>query len=384
MNMKQNEQTTAGADVNLVGYAFAKETQGYNSGVRIATALAKNIASPKILSLFDGEEIAERNLELSDDARQILLTRKGKPVSLTPKQRQLTNVLSDYLDRDNGKDIQNFIAWTERVEEYGLKAAGEQPNPIARTIYLKDIVKDMYGRYDKEKILRLRKEMDALKDTTQVMVLGKQQLRVEASIIMRDISMADESLEEHGLDYYRIVYGSVFLWNKNKRFAIRPDNLYIEWNKKGSILNTEIGSVLYSTIQAILWPYWRAADNARIAVAVNAKKNKLTPTQRRQEEAERVLNALTYEENVSTIKNRLETDYDSTRQYRAKFRTDLNKVFDMLKTLGMITDGYLVKAPKGQDKAIFVISEQLRERAKGERLLPKTKTTDEEKEDLLQ
>lgn len=32
------------------------------------TKVAKNIASPKILSLFDGEEIAERNLELSDDA----------------------------------------------------------------------------------------------------------------------------------------------------------------------------------------------------------------------------------------------------------------------------------------------------------------------------
>lgn len=369
--MKQNEQTTAGADVNLVSYAFAKEKQGHNSGVRTATALAKNIASPKILSLFDGEEIAERNLELSDDARQILLTRKGKPVSLTPKQRQLTNVLSDYLDRDNGQDIQNFITWTERVEDYGLKAAGEAPAPIARTIHLKDIVKDMYGRSKKEQIVKLRKEMDELINTTQVMILGKQQIRVEASIIMRDISIRDESPEERGLDYYRIVYGSVFLWNKNKRFGIRPNNLYIEWNKKGSILNTEIGSVLYSTIQAILWPYWRAADKARIAVAAKAKKDKLTPTQRQQEEAERVLNALTYEENVSTIKNRLEIDYDSTKQYRAKFKTDLNKVFDMLKTLGMISDGYLVKASKGQYKAIFVISEQLREKAKGKRLLPK-------------
>lgn len=37
----------------------------------------------------------------------------------------------------------------------------------------------------------------------------------------------------------------------------------------------------------------------------------------------------------------------------------------------MISDGYLVKAPKGQYKAIFVISEQLREKAKGEHLLPK-------------
>ena len=73
-----------------------------------------------------------------------------------------------------------------------------------------------------------------------------------------------------------------------------------------------------------------------------------------------------------------------TIQYKAKFKTDINKVFDMLKTLGMITDGYLVKAPKGQDKAIFVISEQLREKAKGERLLPKHKEADEEKEDPQQ
>lgn len=382
--MKQNRQTTAGAGVKGVGFIFNKEAQRHNSGVRTATALAKSIASPKILGLFDGEEIAERNLELTDNAKQILLTRKGKPVSLTPKQRQLVNILSDYLDRDSGQDIQNFIGWSEKVEEYGLQAAGEAPAPIARTIHLKDIVKDMYGRSKKEQIVKLRKEMDALINTTQVMVLGKQQIRVEASIIMRDISIRDDSPEERGLDFYRIVYGSVFLWNKNKRFGVRPDNLYIEWNKKGSILNTEIGSVLYSTIQAILWSYWRAADKARIAVAAEAKKNKLTPEQRKQAEAERVLNALSYEENVSTIKKRLETDYDSTKQYKAKFKTDINKVFDMLKTLGMITDGYLVKAPKGQDKAIFVISEQLREKTKGERLLPKPESTDEEKEDLQQ
>lgn len=365
----RNKRKKAGEE--LVDFLYSGKQQGQNSGIRTATALAKSIASPKVLGLFDGEEIAERNTDIKESTKEILLTRKGKPVSLTPKQRQLTNILSDYLDRDNGQDIQDFIGWTENVEEYGIAAAGEAPTPIARTIHLKDIVKDMYGRYDKEKILRLRKEMDALISTKQLMYLGKHKIKIEAAIISQDMVITDESTEERGLDYYRIFFGSVFLWNKNKRYGIRPDNLYIEWNKKGSILNTEIGSVLYSTIQAILWSYWRAADSARRAVSDEAKKYNQTPEQRKQAEEERVLNALTYEENVTTIKNRLETDYESTKQYRAKFRVDINKVFDMLKVLGMITDGYLQKSQKGHEKAVFVISERLREKAKGERLLPK-------------
>lgn len=342
-------------------FAKPKTKQGGNSGYRTPTALSKSMATPKLLSLFDEDVIAGNIPQLKEDTRKILLTRKGKPVSLTPKQRQLVSILSDVLDQDRGEDIRNFIEWTEKVEERGIAAAGKQPNPIARTIHLKDIVKDMYGRSDKEQIMRLRREMDALINTTQVMVLGKQQIRVEASIIMRDISIRDESPEERGLDYYRIIYGSVFLWNKNKRFGVRPDNLYLEWNKKGSILNTEIGSVFYSLIQSVMWNYWRKADLARKRIKEEAKREKWSKDEAKAREDEAVNLALMYDELYSTLKSRLEADYSSTKQYRAKFKKDLAKVMETLYTLGMISGGYVSKGKGQEEKAVFIISERLRE-----------------------
>ena len=353
----------------LVVSAFESELrqQAQPSGNRIAVALLKNVAAYKEPTLFDDEEIVERDKAILKSVQESCLTKGRKPVALTTKQAQLTIILSDVLDGDNGEDIQKLVKWTKSVEDFGLKAAGKQPtDSIKRFLQLKPIAQKLFGRSKAEQINKTVKELTKLALTKQTMTLGTHKITVRAPLLKLGYEITDDAPElGRNLDVIEVEFCTMFFWNKDRRYWKRPENLYEEWNKKKSILNAEIGYTMLFAVGARQSDYWIAADHARRAIAKEAENMNWTPEQLKQAEAERVRNALTYEEHISTIKSRLKTDYNSKRQYKSKFKADMEKVFEQLKKLGMITDGYLTKAKTRKQganiKAVFIISEQLRE-----------------------
>ena len=66
---------------------------------------------------------------------------------------------------------------------------------------------------------------------------------------------------------------------------------------------------------------------------------------------------MTYELNVSTIKNKVTTDYESERSYRARFYKDLDNAIKGFKELGLITDAIVQRGARGQEKVLFILSD---------------------------
>ena len=352
--MERNKKITKRAKgvLEIDNSDFAQSFNAHESG-RTSIALAKNIASPKLASLFDGGEIIERDNKIQEELKQTKLIRKGKPVDLTPNQTRLTYILSSMLSSSTDeqgntpKDIQDFVEWTEKVDKFGIEAFRQQPNAISRNLPLKVLAKVMYGRSTKEKIEAIRDEIEAIASTEQLQTLGKQKLEIKASVIQLDFSIKDLTTEDRGADFIRINFGTIFLWDINRRFAGLSPKLFEIWGKKGN--QTELFSVLVSTLLSIIYFHQRAAIEAR----KRARADNLSD----EEKEEAIRKALTYNERLTYIKSRITTDYDSTRQYRAKFKTDLKKAIESYKEIGLITDGYITKGAKGEEKAVFIINE---------------------------
>lgn len=330
---------------------------------RAANALSKNIASPKIPTLFDGEEIAERENRIRKEQAMYKMERHGKPVYLSSNDIRLTCALSSSINIYD-EDVREQIEWTEAVEEAGRMTAQLQscmPNPIARTIPLKEIAMLMYDRAKKEQIEKVRAGIRRLQEITQVQTLGKAEVKISAPLLQRDFSIEDLSKEERGLDYERVIFGRIFFWNMAKRFAYLSPKIFKIWGKRGSGTETELFGALISTILSICHAHQQAAIEARRRLKQEFKEVQMSDKEKEEEMNSAIKEALTYRERFAYLKDRVCTDYTTTKQYRSKFRTDLLKAIEALKNMGLITDGYFSKSKSAKDDmANFVINERYR------------------------
>lgn len=364
---KENESSSL--KKQLLGLADTPKAHGKGGSGYTATALMKNYASPRDLTIFDGEEIAERELRIRTEITRYGMERRGKPVFLTPSDTKLSLYLSTCLNTHD-PDIAEFIRWTERAEEFGLKEAGNAPNPIARTFSLRELAKAMYKRSKKAQIEQIREGLKRLRETEQTMHLGQKNVRIKSSLIMREYAVEDLSPEERGLDEERIVFGTIFLWNMKKRFAYISPKAWEVWGRRGSGTENQLFSILFSTLHSLCFNHQLTAIKARknLRIELNSdeykdlskeEKNKLY--QERVED--RVKEALTHKENISYLKSRIPTDYDSDRRYKSKFIKDFNAAIEALKEIGIITYGAIHKGKgkRGQDMAIFIFNECYKE-----------------------
>ena len=89
---------------------------------------------------------------------------------------------------------------------------------------------------------------------------------------------------------------------------------------------------------------------------------------------------MTYELNVASIKNRVTTDYDSKRSYKARFWIDLDNAIDGFKELDLISEAIVQRGARGQEKVTFILSESYNfaEKQDSTTLLLEDKTDDNE------
>ncbi len=313
MNMKKSTENNS-LKKQLLGLAETPKAYSKGGSGYTTTALMKNYASPRDPSIFDGEEIGARELRIRTEIEQFGMERRGKPVFLTPNDTKLSLILSTCLNT-NDPDIEEFIRWTERAEEFGIKQAGNPPNPIARNFSLKELAKTMHGRAKKPQIEQVREALKRLREIEQVIYLGKWKVKITASLIMREYALEDLSPEERGLDEERIVFGTIFLWNLKKRYAYISPKAWEVWGRRGSGTENQLFSILFSTLHSLCFNHQLAAIQARknLRAELNSddyknlskeEKNKIYE----ERIGERVKESVRHAEGVRVLKSRIPTD----------------------------------------------------------------------------
>ena len=345
---------------------------------RIANALSKALAYERTPSLFDEEEIANRDKELKQlqELREndvaLCIDRKDKPIVLTSYQSRIVHALSYAISQE--------METSEDVKQK-VRNATKSGNTIQRSVNITAISSLIFGstrkRY-KEIVIR---ELYNLARIRQVQILGSgdDRVKITAPLIMIGRTMEDLSPEKrNNLDAVEIYFGGAFFYGINNRFAVITTKLFEVWGKGGR--GTELFSVLLSSIFSVYWHYRQAANKAEERVKKDKLNKKLSKEELQEAIAEARRNAMTYELNVASIKNRVTTDYDSKRSYKARFLTDLKNAIEGFKELNLIEDGRILKGAKGQDKVIFILSEgyNFAEKQESTTLLLEDKTDDNE------
>ena len=321
---------------------------------RIANALSKNISYERESELFDGEEIEKRDKELrklkSTDI-ELCIDRKDKPVVLTSYQSRIIHALSYFISLEIGKseDVKAKILRPNKGDVtikrvVNITALSSLIFNSTRKRYKDIIIKELYNLGRIRQIQRF-----SLNEGGET-----REIKITAPLILIGHTMEDLSPEkEANLDAMEIIFGSSFFYALDKRFAVITPQLFRVWEKGGR--GTELFSVLLSKLFSVYWSCLQAANLAEKRVRSDSQG--LTREQLHDLIAEERRKAMTFELNVENIKRAVTTDYDSKRSYKARFAKDLENAIEGYKELNLVTDYKVVKGVKGQDKVVFILSE---------------------------
>lgn len=352
---------------------------GNSVGGRLGNALSGAIAYKRDSSLFDTKEITDRDkelrelLSLKESDSYLSIDRKDKPVVLSPLQTRILYALSCVLDVDS-----------EEVKEKIKKPFKRGGGTITRAIDISALSVLMFGNSRFRERKKIIEELCKIARTRQVQILGKGNNRIKVTAPFINIGETIEDLNperEKGLDFVNVIYGGAFFYELDKRFSVVTPLLFEVWRKKP--YQTEIFNILLNSLLSVYWHFRKAADEAETRVRKETKADvyktgKITP----EEYAERIRkarqDALSYELNADSIKERLTRDYDSKGVYRAYFWRDLAVAAEGLKEINLITGYDRVKGKRGQDKVVFHFSESYNLSESPTKLLPNTAPNDEE------
>ena len=322
----------------LYGFGLSRQKQEEATGETgsISVALVNNIASKKttLPSLFKAgskQALALAEMEVVD--KQRLVDRRGKEVYLTFKDMKYIYALSHFL---------SLIREREDVKSY-VSQLSQGLTPDFNIILTIDIVAltkfvEIDGNARKRQKEATIRELDRLANIKQVITLGRKgekELKYVDSLITIPTKLIDSTTDKSlDIDVVRVQLGYSFFYELYNKYAVIKPELFKLWGKKGSGTDTELFGVLLSDLLG-KFSYHRIA--AIQAVERIKKKDYKTEDSffKARSKAER--NALTYSETYDTIKQRVTTDYGSTREQKKRFYVDLSRALSTLVELGLIT-----------------------------------------------
>lgn len=322
---------------------------------KIATALSKQIAYERTPTLFDEEEIGERDraltkaiqeLKLSDV--QLCIDRKGKPVYLTSIQARIITALSYGISRDTDPDVKASIA----------DPLNRNRPQVRREVNITDLSRFLFGKttkYYKEQLIREIFKLSKIRQY-QDLSKGEKRLRYSSPLISLGEVLEDLTPEKSlDADCMEITFGRIFFFDLDTRFAYVTPKLFEVWRKGGR--GTELFHVLLNNLLWVYWQHKKAAKSAEERIRGDKANKKLPKDELESMVANGRKNAMSYELNVSNIKNRVTRDYESNRSNKAHFYKDLNNAIEGFKELGLIVEAHVQKGARGQEKVTFVFSE---------------------------
>ena len=332
---------------------------------QISVSLSSNIAYQKGLVPLDSLDVEEERF----------IDRRGKSVVLTNPQTKIIYSLSHYLSQFKGdRDIVSFMSEWEK----NPKKAKDRLEPIVRAIKLKSFYKEFLSTDDGKvrgiQLKRLKEELNDISQIKQVLYFGeyinekgeKRKIRLTTPLIttLETLEVVDENGkpvedERTDIDSFDILvnvrFSPIFLYKMTKEYFPISKRILRLWGKRGSGTETVLFSVLFSDL-ASKYPHYVQTAKTR----VHAVRRSDFPTKEDYlKQVEKVRReSLAYDQNISTLLERVPTDYSSTRQYRSKFKTDLERSLSALRDeIGLITDWKIRKNTKGGDSLRIVFNE---------------------------
>lgn len=380
------------------------ELSGEDKG-RISNALNVNIAARKQLDLFDSLSDEQKNSLIikkrDKDGNIIILEgkeqtvdRRGKPLSLSVEDIQIIKALSSYIPFDS-PEVREYISYIDTMDGKGRisnlkteddggkyittydengKVAKKEFLPIRISISIPQISKDIIGD---TKEASLRKISDRILHLTEIgqaqtfYVKGdnktEKYMRVSPLISMvgnrrlykfyweiRSKSgrkKADSKPKEERpiLIHTDIEFSSLFLYRAIKEYCpLYKQRLFDVW--RGN--KTEMFAILLSDLESKWRQYYIAGIKAEAAAKEEYKELKKTNKNEYYSKVAAAKKAARiYRADTITIRNRLTTDYESTRQQRSRFIPDLQRAIASLVEYGIITDESTIT--KDKSKALF-------------------------------
>lgn len=317
---------------------------------RISNALTKSISYARDPSLFDPKEIEDRDRqimeELKEEDRRLCIDRRNKPVYLTPSQNRIVYAFSYLLSQ-----------LMESDEEIAEKIKGSD-KMITRVVNISELSKLIFNSARKRYRDQIFSDIFALSHIRQIQILETKDkdntIRITAPLISIGATYEELTPDEYsGTDAMEITFGRGFFYNLDKRFSYITPLLFEVWRKNGR--GTQLFSILLSTLHSRYWNFKTKANKAEDRVR---KENKgLTPDELSAMVREARREAMSFELTVANIKERITTDYDSDKNYRRKFWTDLDNAIKGFQEANLIERAEIRKGAKGQDKVIFIFSE---------------------------
>lgn len=341
---------------------------------RISTALTGAISYNREPTLFDNEAIARRDAELK-------VERKGKPVYLTPMEHRIVYALAPYISKDmEMEDIAAKIdAYRRNVPNTSLISRTIPLNELSTTIlnstrarHKVEIIRNLLNVSKRWQLIYVGEDRRHLKPHVAPLIQISGMTLKEGTILSAEeiVVYTPEQLADM-IESIDVVFGKPYFFSLDNKFAYLAPNIHEVWRESGH--QTDLYAQLQSTLLTNYYICRKAAgaNEARAKKLLNKTQRVTQAEYKRQLQAARE-EALCYELNVSTIKAKVVTDYDSTRFYKHKFWKDLDNAAEGFIKLDLIKDlrtpeevkegkpvrGYdRVKGAKGQEIVIFHYSD---------------------------
>ena len=326
---------------------------------RVSVSLTSGLSLQKEPTLFDdlGEE---KGLQLMGSDKENYVDRKGRPIALTKYQNKLTYALAHYLSQSIAEgDVQEYIS---TLESNPRKLPKKR---VERSINLKEFYKDYMspdGKARPDKVATLRNELQKYSEIQQVQIYGdgKKKIRLKSPMILKAEELEDLTPEEardksQSYDIMNVIFTPIFLYKLSTRYAPITAKSIRLLGKKGSGTDTELFLVLYSDLLS-KFPQYRLTMISKThdirRVDYRTKEEYLNAVDAVKRES------LTYIQNLTTLLLKVTTDYSSCKQYRAKFKRDLDKALQVLREeLRLISEGELTTNSKGELALKLVFNE---------------------------
>lgn len=320
---------------------------------RIGNTLSGAIAYKREPSFFDEDEIKKRDkelkelLELKSSDTYLSIERRDKPVVLSSIQSRLLFALSCALDIED-----------EEIKKKIKNPFTPEGGTIKRPIDISALSNIIFGNSRFRERKKIIDELFKISKIRQVQIIGRGRKKFKITAPFINIGETIEDLDPEnakGLDFVNVMYGGAFFHELDKRFSIATTRLFEVWRLKP--YGTEMFNILLNSLLSVYWYFKKASEEAEARVKKDLNKTKRISREDYAEEIRKAREeALSYQIDVASIKERLTRDYDSNKVYRNYFWRDLKIAVEGLKAIDLITGYDRIKGAKGQDKIIFHFS----------------------------
>lgn len=310
----------------------------------ISLALTSGISAYREPTLFDILDEEERNIIKAADEKH-LIDRRGKPIYLTLRQNKIIYGLSMYMSVN--REDEEIRKYVEALQ------TGRQPKtritlPISVTQLTKLIELDGKARArQKEKVLEELKTLSEVRQV-QTFTAGTEDKKIRFSAPLIQIGEQIEDLskdKELNADFVNVIFGSIFFKELYNKYAVIKPELFRIWGKSGSGTDTELFRILLADLLSKYSGHKIAARKAKAELKRKeyaTEEDYTSAVEKAQEEA------LTYSEYSINLRNRITTDYESTRKQRNDFKIHLKAAIVALQKIGLLKAARFVNTDRGE------------------------------------